>query len=465
MRRLGGPVLAVISFLALWPPAGAGAAGAASSRPDLEKQVRALVRQLGDPEFARREAAERELLRLGEAVVPVLDRLGPQDDAEVRTRLARVRRALVGFRDDLRAALAATPDIPEDTRLPIPEELRLLVVGNQPRSGDHLLSLIAQRRGKLYRPAVNAFVQTWDSMSAAQIDAYLRHALVLAAPRRERYPQGVDAGIGFLYHLRHGYGSWPAGGAFQLTMHTRHFLDGKPYGRPYDGRQPISTTGWVWTKDLALGKHTCAMEVSYEFTHHGGKRTGRLRSPEFAFTMVSADTPDDLVAPQDDATERLVRKALRFAERESAFNPPVPRPGDPFEPDRSPRRPQITWEGPGGGRAGIAAVYWNLAVALPVDLCFEVELHDLKTGKVYPCDPLVMRKGQAHWGYVSPRDAVGFALGRTGVVPVRVVLKPSRKVALTSTEVARYYPGSIRSEVLTVEVFDNDAGPGRRERK
>jgi hypothetical protein len=449
MKRLGQLGLVVWGLLSVVAVAGRAADGAASS-PDLEEQVRALVRQLADSDFARREAAEKALLRLREGVVPALAKLGPQDDAEVRKRLARVRRALVGPQEDLRAALAATPPIPEDTRLPLAEGLRLVITANQPRSGDYLLSLIAERRGPLYRPAVNAFVQTWDSVSAAQVDAYLRHALVLAAPRRERYPQGVDAGIGFLFHPRHGYGSWPAGGAFQLKTHTRHFLDGKPYGRPYDGRQPIATTGWVWTKDLALGKHSCALEVEYEFTHRGRKQAGRLRSPEFAFTVVPADTPDDLIAPQDDATDRLVRKALRFAERERPFNPP-----GPFEPGRPPRRPQITWEGPGGKCCGLATVCWNVATPLPLDLCFEVELHDQKTGKVYPCDPLVMRKGQAHWGYVCPRDAVGFARGREGVVPVKVVLRPSRKVALTSTEVTRYYPGSINSEVLTAEISDD----------
>jgi hypothetical protein len=207
------------------------------------------------------------------------------------------------------------------------------------------------------------------------------------------------------------------------------------------------------------------LEVSYEFTHRGSKRTGRLRSPEFAFTMVAADTPDDLIAPKDAATDRLVRKALRFAERETAFNPPTPRPGDGFEPAHSPRRPQITWEAPGGKRAGLATVLWNVSTPLPVDLCFEAELHDQKTGKVYPCDPLILRKGKAQWGYISPRDAVGFARGRTGEVPVRVVLRPSRKVALSSTEVAHYFPGSVRSEVLTVQVFDNFVEPIWRKRR
>src|SRR5262249_28989923 len=151
-------------------------------------------------------------------------------------------------------------------------------------------------------------------------------------------------------------------------------------------------------------------------------------------------------------------------ERQPPFDRAAPRPGGPFEPARHPRRPQITWEGPGGKRCGLATVCWDLAAPLPVDLCFEVELHDQTTDKVYPCDPLVLRKGQAHWGYVSPRDVVGFARDRKGAVPVKVVLRPSRKVALTSTEVGRYYPGSVHSEVLTVEIFDDYREPDRLDR-
>ncbi len=52
-RRLA---LLVSAFLVGWLAAGARAAPPdAAARPDLEKQVRALVRQLGDDEFQKRE--------------------------------------------------------------------------------------------------------------------------------------------------------------------------------------------------------------------------------------------------------------------------------------------------------------------------------------------------------------------------------------------------------------------------
>jgi hypothetical protein len=56
-----------------------------------EQQIRALVRQLGDREFRRREAAQCALLREGMRILPVLDRLGPQEDAEIGRRVASLQ--------------------------------------------------------------------------------------------------------------------------------------------------------------------------------------------------------------------------------------------------------------------------------------------------------------------------------------------------------------------------------------
>lgn len=435
--------------------AAAGSEGRpAEPRPAREEQVRALVRQLGHPEFRQREEAQQALVRLGTEVLPLIEKLGPQADAEVRQRLGQVRRELVGYLDDMRAGLAALPPIEGENRIPIPDDLKQTIEGNQPRSGNFLLTIIADPGNRLHRPAANTFVQTWNSMSTAQIDTFLRHTFILKARPRPRYPQGIDAGIAFVYQPRYSYGSWPPQGRFTITTHTRHFLDGRPYGKPFAYQGPMACTGWVWTKDLSLGRHTCALELEYTFTHQGHKQTGSLRSRDFAFTMVPADTPDDLVASADPATDRLVSTALRFTDHDPTQSN-LPR--GPFAPPVAEvRRPQITWAGPKGTRCGIAVPCWQVTQALPVDLCFEVVLREEKTGKVHPCDPLVLRRGAAHMGYFCPRDAVGFARGRTGTVGVKVVLKPSRKVALTSTEVTRYFPGSLTSGVLTVEVFEKE---------
>jgi hypothetical protein len=261
-----------------------------------------------------------------------------------------------------------------------------------------------------------------------------------------------------LYHFVDHWAGWPADGIrFQFATRTTHFLDGKPYGKPFSYQGPVATTGWIRTKDLALGKHSCGLELEYTFTHRGEKHTGRIRSREFTFTMVAADTPDDLIAPKDAQTDHLVRSSLRFVEKASDLHPPMSaRPLAPAAPDR---QPQVSWEGPGGKRCGLAVPYWKVDRALPVDLCFEVSVIDQKTGKAYPCDPLILRRGQAHLGYIYPRDVRAFARGRSGDVPVKAVLTPSRKTALSTTDVTRYWPGSITSEVLTIRVYDNYVGP------
>jgi hypothetical protein len=427
---------------------------------DLEKQVKALVKQLGERAFARREAAHKALIKLGDGVVPLLDKLGPAEAPEVQLRIARIRRELVGYRDDIRDSLATMPENKDGVRKPIPEGLKRVIAGHQPKSGDYLLSLIADPKNPLRRRAINAFTQAWDSMSGAQIKAYLPHVLALEAQPRARYPRGVDAAVGMLYHFVDHWAGWPADGIpFHFATRTTHFLDGKPYGKPFAYQGPVATTGWIRTKDLALGKHSCALELEYTFTHRGEKHTGRIRSRDFTFTMVAADTPDDLIAPKDAQTDRLVRKSFRFVQKEAELHRPREMRRFDLVPVEDPRRPQVTWEGPGGKQCGLSTPYWKADSALPVDLCFEVTLYDQKTGKVYPCDPLILRRGQALMGYIYPRDVRSFARGRSGDVPVKVVLTPSRKTALSTTDVARYWPGSITSEVLTIRVYDNYVEP------
>src|SRR5262249_33773476 len=229
----------------------------ASPPPDLEKQVKVLVRQLGDRAFARREAAHKALLKLGDGVVPLLEKLGPAEAPEVQLRIARIRRELVGYRDDIRASLAAMPEDKDGPRKPIPEGLKRVIAGHQPKSGDYLLALIADPKSELRRRAVKAFTHTWDSMSAAQLRAYLPHVLALEAQPRARYPQGVDAAVGMLYHFADDWAGLPADGIpFHFVTRTTHFLDGKPYGKPFAYQGPVATTGWIRTKDLALGKHS-----------------------------------------------------------------------------------------------------------------------------------------------------------------------------------------------------------------
>ncbi len=84
MRRLLGALLAVGCVSAFAP---------AADQP--APSVESLIDQLGDPVFARREAASRELARLGHAALPALEKaIGTSRDPEVRVRANAVAAGL-----------------------------------------------------------------------------------------------------------------------------------------------------------------------------------------------------------------------------------------------------------------------------------------------------------------------------------------------------------------------------------
>jgi hypothetical protein len=74
--------------------ASAKADAPAAKNEELEAKVRLLVRQLDSDQQARREAAEKELIALGEDVLPLLPPIGRTTPAEVKNRIGRVRAAL-----------------------------------------------------------------------------------------------------------------------------------------------------------------------------------------------------------------------------------------------------------------------------------------------------------------------------------------------------------------------------------
>jgi hypothetical protein len=62
---------------------------------ELATKVKALIRQLDSDELAKREAAEKEIVALGPAAMPLLPATTSRTPAEVRNRLMRIRNALV----------------------------------------------------------------------------------------------------------------------------------------------------------------------------------------------------------------------------------------------------------------------------------------------------------------------------------------------------------------------------------
>lgn len=456
MRLLKTVVVLLGGLTAGWPlsvSAGEPAPKGPTRGAEWEKRVISLVEKLGHDQYYQREAAQRALLKEGPAILPVLDKLGPQADPEIQFRLRTLRYRLVGFLDDIRRCLAASPEIEHESRPSLPPELQGLISSHQPKSGDLLLSIIADPENKLNRRATNAFLHTWDSMTRAQIETYFRHAMKPWVRLRKQYPQHVDASIAMGYSVRYAWGGWPSEKDFQMQTATTHFLDGKPYGKPFAYEGPMAGTGWVRTEDLAIGKHSFHLLTEYKFVRDGRTCTGRMESQKYEFEIVPAETPDDLVAPNDTQVDELVRKSFQFLEIRHSLGGPLINQTRPLGPEEDPWEPQITWESGTGESGGLHMPLWRLTAELPVDLCFEVEIHLQQTGKVFEGDPLVVPKGMKTEGYFFPRQSVSeFARGREGFIPLKLVLKPSRAMALTDTRVTRYYPGRITSEVLRAKV-------------
>jgi hypothetical protein len=426
-----------------------------------------LVRQLGHNRFAVREAAEAELLRRGETIVPDLDRAVVGVDAETAERVRKIRTALVGYRDDIKRFLdemdRRSPFLPDE---PIAQGLRDLVAGHQPGAGDLLLDFATDPKHPRRIPARKVFLETYQSATPAQVDRYIRDHVYLLATHRPKFPARAGGMIAMEAIIVGGWGEWfslAANKRLPIASRTTRYVDGKPYEQPYQQREPFGTVGWYRTGELALGKHTIHAVLEYEFTHNGEKRKGSVRSPDSTFEVVAADTPDDLIAPNTDELTRQVRTAFRLQETEQPAAERRLQIGALT--DAEYWQPQVEWFAD-GKRSGVHGPVWKVTGPLDADLCFEVAIHDVATGKVYPADPLVFPRRTARTGmgvplgYITPRDVVGFAAGRDGFVTVKIVLTPSRGLALTDTRITRYYAEPIATGELRMKVFaDLNARP------
>jgi len=413
-----------------------------------------LVKQLSDPKFAVREAAQKELLKRGEGIVPELDRLAKGADAETIDRIAKLRYNLVGYKDDIRRLLALVDEGKDRAPVPISDELRGLIAEHQPGSGNLLLEFLADPKHKLHRKAVGTFMAIWEVATPDQIDAYIQKTVTLKTTHRAKFPAKVGAMISFEAQPLDGWTGWPLQVSKTFTFHTRttRYLDGKPYDKPFEYRYPFATVGWYRVGELAEGMHTIHAVMEYEFTQNGQKRKGEIRSEDSTFEVVAADTPDDLIAAKSEARAAQVKAALVI--RETVFDRAEPRFGGRIvlNEDTAEAPPQVSWDVP-GARAGLVCLTWELKEPLDVDLCFEVTLKDNQTGTVYPADPIVVRRGVRHGGYIYPREPQRFAKERDGLRGVTVDLKPSRGLALTDPRISKYSPAAITKGELIIKVI------------
>ena len=425
------------------------AQGGAQPPNDWEPRVRALVRQLGDPSYAKREAATKALLAEGDKIVPLIDQARDRADLELARRIDRIRSQLIGYIIDLTDFLKTLPQTDKEPLPPIPKEIVALVAANQPRTGDFLLRIIADPSHALHRPATHLFCAAWHTGPPVHLRRYLQSSFRLQAFHRSRYPHGIDAYIETRYWQHHGWIGWPQDLKWQTR--TAHFIDGQAHGKPFVYNYPGggATTGWINAGKVPLGKHTLRFEVEFEFTHKDEKHRGNVRSPEFTFSIVAPEPNDDLVAPTTAALDKIVRQGLRITEHHGP-DENAPQIGG-FRIDWW--QPQVTWEEPKGKRRGLHVPEWWVKEPLPVDLCFDVEIRDVQTAKRYPGDALVLKKGETSRGYFTPRDARAFCKDKDGFVEVEIDLQPSRSVALTNPQITGYFGWPIASKKLRAKVF------------
>jgi hypothetical protein len=337
--------------------------------------------------------------------------------------------------------------------------LRGLIAEHEPGSGNVLLEFLADPKHKLHRKAVGTFMATWDVATPDQVDTYIQKTVTLKTTHRAKFPAKVGAMISFEAQSLDGWTGWPLRDSKTFTFNTRttRYLDGDPYDKPFEYRYPFATVGWFRVGELAEGKHTVHAVMEYEFTQNGQKRKGEIRSKDSKFEVIAADTPDDLVAPKAEALDRKVRDLFKV--RENDFDPKA---FTGYQPGTLPAQgaeyewgPQVTWQSGTGPLSGLHCPLWMMSAPLAdVDLCFDVEIHDVKTGTVYAADPVVIHRGR-HMGrgFIIPRNAPAFAKGRDGFVSVKVIFKPSWAIALTVPEVKSYYPGTIKSDELRMKVY------------
>jgi len=425
----------------------------APSFADSPSSVADLVAQLGDPKFATREKAQKALLARGEEIVPELDRLAKTADAESAERIRKIRYELVGYLDDIKRLLPTVDNRWDYVPDKISDELRGLITGHQPAAGEYLLRLATDPTHDLNLRATRAFLQTWQSATAAQLDRYIQSRVYLTTEHRSKFPAKVGAMIPMEAKIRGGWGQWfpLTGDTLALKTRTTRYLDGKPYDKPFDCHHPFATVGWYKTGELAEGKHSIHAVLEYELNHKGEKQTGAIRSPMSSFEVLSADTPNNLIASRSEARLKRVKTALE-AVRAPPPSEPAARIGIESRFQLETEVVHVSWDVAGGKRAGLVCPRWDIRTPLDVDLCFDVEIHDVKAGKVFPAEPIVLRKGESGSGYVIPQDVRAFAKDREGPVTVKIVRRPSRARALSDPKVTHYFPDTITTDDVRIKV-------------
>jgi len=365
----------------------------------------------------------------------------------------------------IRAYLSSMKELHGAQKQPLPADLTKMIIVSQPKSGDFLLSIIAQPHNALRRRAINAFIQTWDTMNLHQIDGFIRRAIDLTVDHREAYPEKTSGVLTVRYSSVDGWGGWPSNSKVNLKTKTSFYVDGELKGEPFSYQGPMATTGSAYTWELKRGRHTIRVRFEYEFTYQGVLCRGYKLSKKFHFKIVK-DDGDSLKSTTDAALDAKVKAAFYTAETGAALKSQLA-PGlsfnysigsDGMEPQSTVHN-RVT-----GLQTALHCPVWAINPGLPVDMIFDVTIEDMTTGKKFMGNSIRVPKNTTRFDRFEPYLPAQFAAGRTGTIPIKVILEPSRKGALSNTWVTKYYPKSLTFTGLSITLVTTQGKPDKKEK-
>ena len=368
-------------------------------------------------------------------------------------------------RENLRREVIALADFANHEELPY--LLDRLVTEHRPEAIDWLLAMASDQDATIARRAALVTSRFLDRMTSDQVERFIASQMAFQFRLREQYPHGVAASIPVEVRYAPGRDGLPPLKEYVLRTTTRVLLDDKQLGELLESDSSASPTSWsmddlTWdivgrtktripTQSLDAGKHTLKLTTQFMLARNGSSFDGLVESDERSFHVVES-TVDGIAAPLDSDLQKRVVESLDIVESAWTWIPKAWRNENRFREAWSP----YEYYADGETGMGLHGPAWKTLEPLPVDLCFDVEFHIEKTGEVLKGKPLIAIRGQRQGGYIGlgrldPRMEA--AADESGFVQARIVLKPSREVALSNPEVTSYFQGTITLDPVRLLVW------------
>ena len=334
-----------------------------------------------------------------------------------------------------------------DKPMTLSPETRQFIEASQNEALAAAIRLTQKDFSPVARMAADVLMQYRDRLAAEHWQSILQGRQYVIR-HRESYPAGIHA------HTD-GYSLIPLGYVFIRSEEARILsTETKVYS---DGRQmyPSGTRGSGWRDNwfyigfgrLAVGPHTLQLKTTYKLKLGDVALTGVNTSPEYHVEITAADTPDHLAAEVDEQLIAQVEAAVMVASRDEVHEVQE----FTYSVRRSARSKEAGWS---NSTVKLLVPAIKVNKPLPVSLCMTPEIHVEGEDK-----PMTRLRWVVPAGRIStrvlenwvPDSRLAALLGKTpyaeGRLRARLVLRPSRALALSDPSIEKYYPTVIEREI------------------